>query len=1070
VPHGSSAVPPKITPPLCRDIFPRRRLYELLDGLRDRAALWISGPPGSGKTALVCSYLNQEPRTCIWYQVDAEDDDPATFFYYLARATALATGTTSRVPPFTGEYFESPINFTRWYLTLLCASLPLPAVFVLDNYQEVAEDSALQPIVHTIIDSLPPAMQLIIISRNRLPPFLSREKLNGRLATLGWDDLRLTLEESGGILSKRAEVSRERIALLHEKAAGWVAGLLLLEAGMEMGSTSELRVDHGAKEELFHYFAGEIFDRLGDRTRDFLLRTAMLPHMTIAMAGELSGVRGGTEILLGLTRRNYFVSRRPAPKSIYQYHPMFREFLLAQAQRLLPDSERKLLAARAGLLLLRAGDTEEAAMLFIQAERWSDLIGLVMENAAMLHAEGRLRLLMDWLMKIPEEIRTRTPWLLYWLGICRIFLDPVHSMPLLEQAYHRFTDSRDSTGMLLAWAGIINAILLRSGSFSPFAQWIDEFRHLEPLLDRQPLQVRAPVIVAMLYALGLASTDTEKFENWVQRGEWLVQQDIDVVSKAHTFNLLIVKALFRGDLAGARYYLSLFRTADRSESLPPFSRIQLKNCAASFAWLSGRFEECEAEAHEGLEIADYSGIGIYTHYFWGQLAAGALSEDRMAAAEGYLREMEKCKDRLRPWEQSFFHVLSIWAALLADDVARALLHAETAVRLIDSMGTTVNNAHIYLGQALALSRDNRKEEAGEMLRVALEVAGQARDRQIEFICLLAGAWLSLQRQEEQEADACLRKALELGRIKGYVNGYFWSNDMMARLCCRALEQGIEEEYVRRLIRRRNLLPPSPPTLLENWPWKIRIYSLGRFSLLVDDRPVHFTRKAKSRPLALLHALLALGGRNVSQDKLCECLWPDALGDAALSALSTTVQRLRKVLTVHEALIVRNNTLTLNPRLCWVDVWAFERFVSLILSGTLDEQKILFLDRALSLYHGPFLRELEAEYWTRPLRDRIAKNFSWLVTCMADVQQDELSCRHGCRCLEKALLVAPVDEALYRRLMECHAAYGRMDQVRQTYENCCRALADHGGGKPSGKTKELFESLLQHPTDSRTTGS
>ncbi len=284
--------------------FPPSWLYELLDGLRDRAALWISGPPGSGKTALVCSYLNQEPRTCIWYQIDAEDDDPATFFYYLARATALATGTTSRVPPFTGEYFESPINFTRWYLSLLCASLPLPAVFVLDNYQEVAEDSALQPIVHTIIDSLPPAMQLIIISRNRLPPFLSREKLNGRLATLGWDDLRLTLEESGGILSKRAEVSRERIALLHEKAAGWVAGLLLLEAGMEMGSTSELRVDHGAKEELFHYFAGEIFDRLGDRTRDFLLRTAMLPHMTIAMAGELSGVRGGTEILLGLTRRN----------------------------------------------------------------------------------------------------------------------------------------------------------------------------------------------------------------------------------------------------------------------------------------------------------------------------------------------------------------------------------------------------------------------------------------------------------------------------------------------------------------------------------------------------------------------------------------------------------------------------------------------------------------------------------------------------------------------------------------------------------------------------------------------
>ncbi len=1057
---GLNAVSPKITCPFCRNIFPRTRLYEKLDELDDRPALWISGPPGSGKTALVCGYLNQRGKTTIWYQIDGEDDDPATFFYYLARATEQGTGIPPQVPPFTAEYFENPLSFTRWYFTRLCTSLSGPTVFVLDNFQELQDDSVVQTIVETIIANISPGIQLIIISRNQLPAFLTREKLNGRIATLGWNELRLTLAESKGILTMRSNVSSETVKLLHEKAAGWVAGLLLLEAGMKIVKTSDLRVTDGAKEELFHYFAGEIFDRLNEKNRNFLLRTSLLPHMTVSMACELSGVDNGGEILQALTRRNYFVTSRSSRESIYQYHPMFRDFLLLQLQRFLPKKELKALAEKAGMLLQRSNDTEEAAQLFIRAESWSRLIRLVLENAATLCAEGRLRLLLDWITRIPEKIITTTPWLLYWFGTCKTFLDPIHSMPLLEQAYRQFKDKKEIEGMLLSWAAIVNAILLRSGSFSPFQQWIDEFDHLEPYLDDQPLQIQAPVIVSMLYALGLASTDLDRFDSWVERAEWLVQQEIDIVTKAHAFNLLIVKTLFRGDLAGAEYYLSLFRLLDYAVSLPPFSRIQLKNCAASFAWMSGLFEECELEGQEGLEIAGFSGITLYNHYFWGQLVAGALSQDKMELAEGYLLEMGQCKDRVRPWEQSFYHVLLVWAALLTQNVAQALLHADTGIRLIDIMGTAVNNAHIHLSKALALTMAKQTDEATDILQVALDIARQARDTQTLYSCLLAGAWIFLQKEDMQGSHEYLSHAMTLGRTKGYINGYFWSNRIMAELCCLALEQGMEENYVRRLIRKRSLMPAAPPTTLENWPWKIRIYTLGRFSLIVDDAPVQFAKKAQSKPIELLFALLALGGRNVSQEKLADCLWPDALGDAAVSSLSTTIQRLRKILTVHEAIIVHNNTVTLNPKLCWVDCWAFERGVSQARTNpdSMIEQKRTSLKKAATLYHGPFLRELEDVYWTRPLRDRLTSNYSWLAVTMADMQQKEEDCRECCRYLEKAFMFTPFDETICRGLMECYAADDRVDRVRQTYENCCRALSEQGEFKPSQQTKDLFNSL------------
>lgn len=55
---------------------------------------------------------------------------------------------------------------------------------------------------------------------------------------------------------------------------------------------------------------------------------------------------------------------------------------------------------------------------------------------------------------------------------------------------------------------------------------------------------------------------------------------------------------------------------------------------------------------------------------------------------------------------------------------------------------------------------------------------------------------------------------------------------------------------------------------------IRIFTLGRFSIAIDDRAVRSKGKAKHRPLGLLKALIALGGRDVASSRLCECLWLD----------------------------------------------------------------------------------------------------------------------------------------------------------------------------------------------------
>jgi LuxR family transcriptional regulator, maltose regulon positive regulatory protein len=209
----------KLTRPRLYEAVARARLFQLLDRRREHPVVWISGPPGAGKTTLVASYITERETPGIWYQIDPGDGDPATFFYYMGLAAEQAgRGKHAALPLLTEESLPDLAGFGRRYARELYARLAVGATIVLDNVQEAPSGSAMVQLLEVFAEEVPEGITLLGISRSEPPAELMRQVSTGRLATIDWDAMRLTLEETRQIAAVKHKIDDQILTRLHEQS------------------------------------------------------------------------------------------------------------------------------------------------------------------------------------------------------------------------------------------------------------------------------------------------------------------------------------------------------------------------------------------------------------------------------------------------------------------------------------------------------------------------------------------------------------------------------------------------------------------------------------------------------------------------------------------------------------------------------------------------------------------------------------------------------------------------------------------------------------------------------------
>lgn len=1063
----------KISAPRLYGVVPRGRLFESLDRGVNGRAVWIAGPPGAGKTSLVASYAEEARRDVIWYQVDASDADPSSFFYYLS---LTVPGRKAKLPLLQPEYLSDLDGFADRFFRAYFSSLPSDALLVLDNVQEFPADSPLYGVLARALTQLPRGMAVIAISRQDAPPELARLRANGDLHVIVWPELQLTRDETQRICEAQRLEDPALIEVLHSRSGGWVAGLTLMLERVRRGGQTAPDIETDTQEAIFDYFAGQVFRAAPERDRQKLLRGAFAPRLTASVLCALTEDPEAGQLLEALYRRHLFTDRRrfvasassPDPAAhrayAYQFHALFRAFLRGEAERAFTPTEVRSLMERTATLLEREGMVEDAVGLYAEAHEWKGIEALVLRDAPTLLQQGRWKTIVEWTDRLPKPVLHANPWLLTWTGKALVPIDQKAARDHLERAWEHFVASGDRAGQLVAIAGIVWTHYFEAFATESMDRWIAP---LEQLLGEGGTFPSASIELAAYSAFQLVTMFVKPSHPMLHpcalRLIDLMDSDVDVNERVSAAAFLVQYLDLVAQFELAARVIEKVDRLTRTPDLSPVGLVAWYTNRGYHFYITARYPEAMDTLDRAVGLARANGLpqGEFSAHVFRAFAAAI--ENDIPTGLGAVRSQEKLL--LPMWRVSVaqYH-LSM--SLLEQQRGHAEQAADHARRHLAAARTTSAPFFIIVWGSCgagALAEAGHFQEARDVIAEVRAVRDGTCYTCYDGLLLLDESYVDLLEHGEARALPCLQEGLAWARRHNTPHFFRWLVRGIAPLLACALKHGVETDYARSLIAAWQVKPPARDTA--GWPWTLRIVTLGDFRVLQHDQPLKIGRKAPARLLDLLKVLVALGGKGVDVRRLTAIVWPDAEGDAAQASFTNALHRLRKLLGDDSLLDLRDGRLSLDLDRCWVDVLAFEAWclrrgavTSHTPQGNPGDEPSSAADRLLDIYRGHFLPQEADSPWVIPIRERLRSQFERQIVRLGDQLESAHETAAAITLYRRAIEIESLTENFYQRLMRVQAVSGARAEALQTYRRCRNLLSIVLGVSPSVATQAQFERI------------
>jgi LuxR family maltose regulon positive regulatory protein len=849
------------SPPLATKLF----VPQLRPSRVSRPRLVVSAPAGFGKTTLVADWLQQADRSFTWLSLDEGDNEPTRFLAYLGAALArihddwrqpVEMALRAPQPP-------SPQRVVAALINEIISGEP-ELILALDDYHTISN-----PTIHEtldfLLDHLPPAMHLVLVTRADPPLPLARLRARGQLAEIRVDDLRFTAGEAASFLNQvmGLALTPQQIATLEARTEGWIAGLQLAALSLQgLGSGQDVAgfmdAFAGSHRYIMDYLVEEVFSRQPRPIQEFLLHTSILerlcgplcdailderPEMVdvpsvdvssadTSSADKLSAVVGPSSAsqatLRYLEDHNLFTVPLDHERRWYRYHHLFADLLrdrLRQTQpERVPDLHRS-----AAAWYERHELMEEAVHHALKAQDYALAVRLIQQVAFSLWQHSKTYTLLTWMRAMPEAlVRSHTSLCVDYAAALTVTgqLDAVD--PWLQAAETLFQEQTASPTAPFSLAHVYNlrAYLARFRG-TPEEALAFSRRALEHTpADR--LDVRGPTLMHMGHAYLLNGNALE--------ADRTLAEACDICRAIHhpaaylsAANYLAQLRIYQGHLhqAWAIYQAAADFVSEQGVSVcAGIEQIGLGDILCEWNDL----EAARQHIDEGLRLAEMGGDFVF-------LRDGYLARARLELALGDLDDalasVQKAEQVVQyhrcAWETALVGLWQARLCLARGDLAGAATWSRTCGLSPDDEPCFLDElGHLTLAQVL-LSQ-GRLEEAGrllERLRQAAETAGR-QGCLIEI--LIVQALVRQASGDEAGALLCLEESLILAEPEGYVRTFLDAGPGVIPLLRRASSRGIASAYVARLLAATGqpLLPQPPvdqPLIEPLTPRELEVLSL-----------------------------------------------------------------------------------------------------------------------------------------------------------------------------------------------------------------------------------------------------
>src|SRR4051794_8156277 len=325
--HDALQTTRTIAPALPRGHVDRPRLLDALDRATERPFTLVAAPAGTGKTALVSAWAHtgRAPGPVAWVAPDGRAADRRDFWLLAGDAVAAALGT--RAPSRRAKADTLLGAFARRAL-----DRDEPLVLVLDDFHELAA-AGVEDDLGALLAHPPAALRLVLVTRRDPGLRLARLRVAGTMAELRAADLAFTASEAAELLDRAGvRLTAADAGALWRRTEGWAAGLRLAALGLRdhADPPSFVRAFAGNDGAVADYLLTEVLALLPERTRDFVLRTALPDAICGGLAETLTGGEDGDRMLHDLAHAGAMIAPVEADAGWWRYHPLLRDLLRAE--------------------------------------------------------------------------------------------------------------------------------------------------------------------------------------------------------------------------------------------------------------------------------------------------------------------------------------------------------------------------------------------------------------------------------------------------------------------------------------------------------------------------------------------------------------------------------------------------------------------------------------------------------------------------------------------------------------------------------------------------------------------